>query len=39
MFYTGLAQHGQGHVQRITSATSPDLLTWTKEPSWLRTRG
>ena len=35
MFYTGLAQHGQGHVQRITSATSPDLLTWTKDPSWL----
>ena len=34
MFYTGLAHHGAGHVQRITSATSQDLITWQKDASF-----
>lgn len=31
MFYTG-SNRAQGLVQRIGAATSPDLLTWTKQP-------
>jgi beta-fructofuranosidase len=30
MFYTGVSTNEDGTVQRIGSATSPDLLTWTK---------
>jgi beta-fructofuranosidase len=36
MFYTGIAQHDNGLVQRIGLATSPDLYAWTKSPvNWL----
>ncbi len=35
MFYTGIAQHDNGLVQRIGMATSPDLFEWTKSSvSW-----
>ncbi|KUG53865.1 glycosyl hydrolase family 32 [Kocuria rosea subsp. polaris] len=30
MFYTGVDRAGKGLVQRIGSATSPDLFTWTR---------
>lgn len=30
MFYTGVNREGKGLVQRIGSATSPDLFTWTR---------
>jgi len=30
MFYTGVSSREKGAVQRVTHATSPDLLTWEK---------
>ena len=32
MFYTGVSRAENGLKQRIGRATSPDLLTWTKDP-------
>jgi beta-fructofuranosidase len=33
MYYTGTTREDGGDVQRIGAATSPDLMTWTKETS------
>ena len=44
LFYTGIAEREDGRVQRVLSATSPDLHTWrrtdlcvTADPRWYET--
>lgn len=32
MFYTGTSREDGGHIQRIGAATSPDLISWEKQP-------
>jgi beta-fructofuranosidase len=35
MFYTGISRREGPRVQRIGRATSSDLLTWRRDPTWL----